>query len=585
MLVPASLRCRLPTLLLGHLYAFGLGACADGGPPYSILLVTLDTTRADATTPYGAPASITPSLALLAEHGVVDEAARTVAPLTQPAHASILTGLVPLRHGVRDNGVRGLPESATTLAEHARALGFQTGAFTGAVVLDKGFGFEQGFDFFDAPPRPIEQTQAGYPERSSARTAERAIGWLDGRDRDAPFFVWVHLWDAHAPYEPGPDALARAGGNPYLGEVAASDAALGELLAYLQSDGALDRTYVAVVGDHGEAFGEHEEVSHAAYAWDTTLRVPLALCDPGGYGHGTRESAPVSVADVFPTLIEAMGSWPADELDGVSLFRTSPPARAGVAFETCYGFHAYGWAPIYGWADDAGKTILVGARARRFDAHGDAREELDVASEPGDWLELARAGWLQLAALPRLAADATPRAGDDRRLQELRALGYSGALSELAVPEPFAATDLADPHERAAEQLAVQRAGGLVDSDKLDEAERELEALLAEHPANRSAWERLAQARMRRQAHREAREALRALVALGPPRADAHAQLGACELALDDARAAEAQFLRALEIDPWHAQALGGLVWVLESQGRSEECAALRARIAEIERR
>lgn len=264
----------------------GLGLLASGcsgGGAHSVLLITLDTTRADALGAYGRLPSVTPHLDRLAAEGVVYEHAYTVAPLTLPAHASMLTGLYPPRHGVRDNGVAGLAQSAVTLAERARAAGFQTAAFLGAVVLDQGFGLEQGFERYDTPARSFYGGPSmGYAERPAAEVAGLVASWLAERDKDRPFLLWAHLWDAHAPYEP-PEALRqRAGGDAYLGEVAACDVAVGRLCAALAAEGLEDSTLIVVVGDHGESFSEHDEISHGPYVWNTTLQVPLLLRLPDG---------------------------------------------------------------------------------------------------------------------------------------------------------------------------------------------------------------------------------------------------------------------------------------------------------------
>src|SRR6185503_2089406 len=187
---------------------------------------------------------------------------------TLPAHASMLTGLAPPRHGVRDNGVAALPQSARTLAEHAKGAGYQTAAFLGSVVLDQGFGLEQGFERYEAPARAFfNGPSMGYAERSAADVATLAVNWLKARDRERPFFLWAHLWDAHAPYAPAPELKKKAGGNDYLGEVLACDLAVGRLLAALREDGSFDSTLIVVLADHGEAFAEHGEVSHGPFVW------------------------------------------------------------------------------------------------------------------------------------------------------------------------------------------------------------------------------------------------------------------------------------------------------------------------------
>ena len=196
-----------------------LAACADSPAPVSsCLLVTLDTTRADVLAPYGAPGELTPTLELLAAQGITFEHAYTVAPITLPAHASMLTGLYPPRHGVRENGVFRLPQEASTLAELASRSGRSTAAFVSAAVLDRAFGLAQGFDVYDAPARPLDQGGLAYAERSGHETVQRALRWVADRPTEEGFFLWVHMFDPHAPYAPPPPfAGAR---SAYLGEEA-----------------------------------------------------------------------------------------------------------------------------------------------------------------------------------------------------------------------------------------------------------------------------------------------------------------------------------------------------------------------------
>ena len=238
-------------------------ACPGSDEPggLSAVLITLDTTRDDAV---GAP-GVTPHLDALARDGVRFERAYTVAPLTLPAHASMLTGLVPLRHGLRVNGAGALPLAASTLAEHAAAAGLRTGAIIGAVVLDGAFGLDQGFETYDVPPHGRQQRDTHFAMRTGAEVVELALAWLDEGDPRAPFFLWVHLWDPHAPYDAPAELAGRFPEHPYLDEVAAADAAVGTLIAGLTARGLMERTAILVVGDHGEAFGEHGELTHGTY--------------------------------------------------------------------------------------------------------------------------------------------------------------------------------------------------------------------------------------------------------------------------------------------------------------------------------
>ena len=302
------------------------GACGGTTPgtdsPPSAVLITLDTTRVDALGCYGGPAGLTPHLDGLAADGVVFDNAHTVTPLTLPSHASMLTGLTPLRHGVRINGSQALGEEASTLAERARDAGVQTAAFVSSVVLGREFGLDQGFEHWDQP-RAGSAPLANYTEeRAAGATVANAVRWLAERDTERPFLLWVHLYDPHAPYAPPPAYVERAGGDAYRGEVAWMDDAIGTLLAALRADDAWSRCTVLVASDHGEGLGEHGEPTHGYFLFESTMRIPLLLRAPG-LAAG-RSSRTVGVSDVFPTLQAALGLPPRAGIDGVSLLGADP---------------------------------------------------------------------------------------------------------------------------------------------------------------------------------------------------------------------------------------------------------------------
>ncbi len=579
---PGRARAALAIPLL----ALALAGCSRGGRN-SVLLVTLDTTRAEALGAYGNPHPVTPILDRLAAEGVLFEQAYTVAPLTLPAHASMLTGLVPPRHGVRDNGLAALPRSAVTLAERARDEGFQTAAFLGSVVLDEGFGLEQGFERYEAPARSFYNGPTmGYAERPAAEVARLAASWLQERDPERPFFLWAHFWDPHAPYAPAPELKARAGNNGYLGEIAGCDAALGKLLAALRQEGLDDSTLVIVVADHGEAFGEHGELSHGPFTWNTTLRVPLILRRPDGRRAGERVRTVASVVDVYPTALAAMGlarEAGRGALDGVSLYDDEPPRARGAYFESYYGYLNFGWHPLAGWVGPQGK-LVHGPKARFFELASDPKEEQDLAAERASEIAAARKALIELAGRGALARDAE---GLDPELKRsLQSVGYAAFASEgTELPAPLAELALPDPHARTEELSEVQRAGGLIESQGYAEAETLLRALVSRNPDNHHAWDRLALCLMRMNRHREAIAPLERVLAAAPGNADSWNYLAACRLVSGDEEKALAAFTRALELDPNHVQALGGLVHLMESAGMAKEAAPFRERFEAVQSR
>jgi arylsulfatase A-like enzyme len=250
-----------------------LAASPDSGRP-SVLLVTIDTLRADHVGVYGAVQAETPRLDALAAAGTRFENAIASTPLTLPSHASLLTGLDPPRHGVRHNGVYRLDGEIETLAERFRAAGYATGAVTGAVVLARRYGLDQGFQSYDDGTSSRRSGAGGFLERRAAEVTERALAWLAQATR--PFFLWVHYYDPHHDYRPPQPFAERFSASPYDGEIAYVDTQLGRLLDGLEPGGSHRETLILVTSDHGESLGEHGESTHAYTLYDAVLRVPFA---------------------------------------------------------------------------------------------------------------------------------------------------------------------------------------------------------------------------------------------------------------------------------------------------------------------
>jgi len=539
----------------------------------------MDTTRADALGCYGGTRGVSPHLDALARESLVFERARTVAPITLPAHASLLTGLYPLRHAVRDNGLRPLPPEARTLAELARERGYQTGAVVASPVLDPLFGLDQGFDAYVAAGIRAESTVYGsVPART---VVDRALDWLRKRDPARPFFLWVHLYDPHAPYDPPPEHRAgRTGNELYYGEIAAMDAEIGRLLASLRSEGALDSAAVVVTADHGEALGEHGEETHGVYCFETTLRVPLILRMPDGTRAGEREAGPVSLVDLFPTLATAMGV-PAEglgDIDGTSLWRRPPPAARGLYFESCMGYLDFGWSLLTGWVRDERK-LLESPAPRAFDLGLDPGEEHDLLAAGALDPEPFRGALADLAARPRLPS--APAAGLDADLAaQLAALGYVGdAAPAPEVPEPLAPSDRPSPMERLEDHARLLGAIDRIQAGDDAGALPLLERFLARTPESSLARGQLAAALLRLGRPAEALPHLERLAAEPAPRsqnlqnlASAHVQLARFDEAMRALR-------RVLDLDPTNAVALEALAHLLARTGHADEADAVRARL------
>ena len=413
----------LPILALGAALVLatscraGRESAAPATPP-NIVLITIDTLRADRI-----GRGFTPAIDGLAATGVRFDNARTSVPLTLPSHVSIMTGQLPVAHGVRDNGVVFAPQaSAPTLARRLRDAGYRTGAFVGAYVLDRRFGLADGFDTYDDRVRrqPGEGARLE-AERPGGEVVDAAVAWLN--QTTSRFFLWVHLYDPHAPYEPPAGYPEKAGGNAYDGEVAYADAQVARLVELLRARGVLASTVIVVTGDHGEGLGDHGEHAHGMLAYDSTLKVPLVV---SGAAVPTRVvTAPVSLADLAPTLSRVAGLTTA----GPSADLLAPTlAERDVYAETLYP-RAAGWHAL---------SVLAGERWKLIQSS--ETELYDLSSDPGEQRNVAaaHAGVVQgmTARLTALqAVSPAPTAAVTAEASErLRALGYvSGAAAPAGI--------------------------------------------------------------------------------------------------------------------------------------------------------
>ena len=338
----------------------------------NLLVITLDTTRADAIGTYGGRA-ITPTLDQLASSGVAFLQASTVAPLTLPAHCSLFTALFPPGHQVRGNGQIALASRFVTLAERLNASGFQTGAFVSSFVLDHAWGLNQGFDVYrdlDGRPGPIDRDSLRSP---ADRIVDAALGWLHEVD-SRPFFAWLHFYDAHSPARPPAEFASPNGQSAYVGAIGFIDFQLSRVINFLDEGGLLDNTVVVVVGDHGESLGEHGEASHGLFIYESVMRVPMIIRAPFANMQGRRVSDTVRIVDVMPTVLDLLGQTSAAATDGKTLVPLMSGAvkRAGTGgiFRVAIRFRplrvesARGAAPRPVQADSGSAAGIVRPRIR-----------------------------------------------------------------------------------------------------------------------------------------------------------------------------------------------------------------------------
>ncbi len=568
-------------LLLGVALALaaGCGPRQESAPPAppTVVLVTIDTLRADRLGCYGRKGAGTPHLDRLAAEGARFARAQATAPLTLPSHASILSGRTVPAHGVRNNGTFALPSAVETIAEVLRAAGWETGAFVSSQVLARRYGLDQGFDVYDdRVPRPA--ARAGlvvhYGERPGRVTVDRALAWL--ATRKEPAFLWVHLWEPHFPYAPPPPFRERFPEDPYQGEVATADAAVGRLVDGIEALREGGRLLVAVVADHGESLGEHGESTHGVFVYGATIHVPLIVWGPGYRVRPGVVPEPASTADLAPTLLDLLGMPALEGADGASWagrLRGEAQERPRLAA------FAESHEPLleFGWS---GLRTVVFDHWRFVDA---PREELyDLEADPGETENLAPrrpaiVGTARelLADMLRRARAAAPVADASREvseedLAELRSLGYA-ASGRRGGGEKLVDPERPDPKDRVEFLGRYDRALALLGRGKVDEAIREFAELARQDPRNPSLLLQWGQALILAKRLPEARKVYERLVAVDPAFGLGWYRLAQVRDNLGDLAGAEAAYRKAIEVDPLAVDPRKALASLLADRGRVRE--------------
>jgi arylsulfatase A-like enzyme/Flp pilus assembly protein TadD len=405
----------------------------------SVLLISIDTLRADAVGAYGRADAGTPWIDRLAAGGVRFARAHAHNVVTLPSHANILSGQLAFTHGIRDNSGFRFPADTATLATILKARGYRTGAFVSAFPLDSRFGLDVGFESYDDRLGGAE-TRTGFhvPERSGKQTVDAAVQWLAAQG-SARTFALVHLYEPHFPYQPQEPWASRFPREPYQAEVAAADGALEPLLRPILEGGAAGRTLVVVTSDHGEALGSHGEATHGIFAYESTLRVPLIFYAPRVFGPAVVEAA-VRHVDVLPTVLELLGADATTALAGRSLVPAFSGHTAPVPatyFESLTASLNQGWAPLHGVIADGLKFIDLPI-PELYDLQADPAEAHNLAAARTGDLDRLRA---VLVAFRKQEAPVTRRPEDAATLERLRALGYTAGGGPTAVKDHYSEED------------------------------------------------------------------------------------------------------------------------------------------------
>ncbi len=577
-----------------------LAACswpggATGGPqdsspsaptaPPNIVLVTIDTLRADHLSCYGDRQGLTPGLDALAAEGILFEQALTPAPLTLPAHASLMTGTLPVHHGVRDNTGFVLASSHATLAESLSAAGYQTGAFVGAFVLDSRFGLDQGFDtyFDDFSEAPLDQLQLDISERPAGEVLAQAKAWIRARSSQRPWFAWIHLFDPHAPYQP-PAAFSSWG--EYAGEVAFVDAQLSQFFRFLREQGSFDRSLIVVTSDHGEGLGEHGEDTHGMFLYDSTLRVPLIVKLAGGRFAGRRVAQQVGLVDLMPTILLEAGLESPRPVQGRPV---QPAWTLGDLEET--PTYAETLLPLlnYGWSD------LQAIRSGGYKWIDAPQPELYfLASDPGERDNLyspANPVAKRLSSrLDELVVEfSTPasasswRRPDPETRQRLQSLGYAAAGAP-AGKTPADRVELLqkrdkksrpDPKEKIVLFNQIWRAQGAAQQQRHQQAVEILDAVLARDSGIFMAHSIRSLALLELGQPRRALDSLQEAVKLRPEDPGAHLYMGLAQQQVGRVDEAIESFETAWLLDPDSTAARNNLAAMLGRQQRFGEAARI----------
>lgn len=525
----------------------------ERGADQNILLITIDTLRADALGAYGGAAA-TPHIDHLVDTGARFTFAHAHAVVTLPSHTSILTGRYPFDHGVRDNAGFRAPDSLDTVAELLSRRGRPTGAFVGAFPLDRQFGLAQGFDRYDdAGGVGVAETDFRFTERPATEVVAAASNWIGGQTQ--PWFAWVHVFDPHAPYAPPPPFDATYASNPYAGEVAAVDAALGTLLDTLSA--ADRRTTIILTADHGEGLGDHGEATHGTFAYESTLRVPLIVSQVGGstvVDGGRVITTPVQHVDIVPTIADLVGLDVEPDWPGRSLLSIDP-SEAGTRatyFEAMTPLLTRGWAPLKGLILDGRKYIDLPIE-ELYDLNTDSHEQRNIvagSTTDAQTTDVLRARLRGFGAT--LPGQAQPESADARA--RLEALGYVARTA--ARPSTFTEADdpkrLIDLDRRMLEGIAAFEQGRVGDAEAL------YQSVIAERPSMSVASLRLAFMQWESGAVEPAIATLRAAAERHP---DTDVDVRLATYLADSGNVTEAirLFQRVLATEPTHRDALNGL--------------------------
>ncbi len=513
----------------------------QGHKDFNLILITVDTLRADHLGCYGFMPDVTPAMNRIAAEGVRFENCIAQTPLTLPSHTTIMTGTLPLHHGVRDNGGFVVPSQLETMAEVFKEAGYKTAAFISAYVLDSKWGLNQGFDYyfdrFDLGR--FEKISLGEVQRPAEETLTEALAWLD-KNKGQKFFAWIHLYDPHTPYEPPEPYKSQFNRRPYVGEIAYTDSQIARLWSYLENNDLLNNLLLVLTSDHGESLGEHGESTHGFFVYQEAIHVPLIFVTPFDKFKNKTYSGAVTLTDIMPTVLEYGGLPVPSEVQGKSLlayFSGKKKPVDNLAYsETFYPRYHYGWSELRSFQNNRYKLILA-----------PVPELYDLKADPAEEKNLVYLEKKVYEELTHLAEEFEHKAGqkaiepdfssiDEETKEKLAALGYLGSFVD---PSKLTGKKLADPKDKIHIFNEISKARETGMAGNFEQAIETLKKILAEDPTISDGFFALGNIYLKARKFKEAIEAFSTALELKPDDSFAVINICNCFAALNQLDKAE----------------------------------------------
>ena len=544
----------------------------------NVLLITLDTTRADRLGCYGYTDAKTPNLDFLAANGVQFLNAYCQVPLTCPSHCSILTGTYPVYHQVRNNGAYYLPPEIQTLAETLKTKGLETSAFVSSFTVDSRFGLDQGFDVYDDLLSPDQTFKALNSERRADAVYASFSRWVD-ENKEGQFFSWIHFFDPHIPYDPPSHYREEFLDNPYDGEIAFMDFYIGKIIEKLREQGLLERTLIVVAGDHGEAFGEKREKGHGVFIYESTMRVPLIFYAANNLPQGDLIEARVRLIDIMPSVLDMLNITVSPGIQGTSLLphiEGKKKEDLSSYIESYFPRENYGWSELVGLIDGDWKFIKA-PKQELYNLRQDPREEKNLIQEESK-VALEKRDMLENIikdSISPLVAEKRTLTSEER--ERLRSLGY------ISTSESPSGEELPDPKDRIEELLLVQKAQEYEIEGKFPEAAAIYEKILSLRPDVATSYVNLALMKAQMMDFDETIRILEQGLKKMPESEVLLSRLGHTFMLLGRVKKALEAFDLILKNNPRYFDALLGSAWMLDLIEQREDAQGYYRKALEVE--